>query len=163
MTDLRAFLRRHIEAFLDYEFGPAAEQNVTPPGCRRPVWTPDHTQRLVDHLAANWKPVEGSQQQCIDGPCPYRYCYIHNPAPEGYYAEQDRLHADPGEIAADNAQADAAPTHRAGCAYCSTRFDCGCDSPGARHMCPRCDDAAEESKMAAPTLRPPDRLGRKAP
>lgn len=105
MTDLRAFLRRHIEAFLDYEFGPAAEQNVTPPGCRRPVWTPDHTQRLVDHLAANWKPVE--EVPC-PRPCPYRYCYIHNPAPEGYYAEQDRLHADPGEVAADNAQADAA-------------------------------------------------------
>lgn len=39
-------------------------------------------------------------------------------------------------------------SHRAGCAYCPERFDCSCDNPGQRHMCPRCDDAAEESKMA---------------
>lgn len=38
--------------------------------------------------------------------------------------------------------------HRAGCAYCSARFDCSCDSPGQRHMCPRCDAEAEESKMS---------------
>ncbi len=37
--------------------------------------------------------------------------------------------------------------HRAGCAYCSTRFDCWCDSPGQRHMCDGCDAKAEESKM----------------
>lgn len=40
-----------------------------------------------------------------------------------------------------------AETHRAGCAYCPTKFDCRCGTPGARHMCPRCDDAAEESKV----------------
>ncbi len=38
-------------------------------------------------------------------------------------------------------------THLAGCAYCPTRFDCSCDTPGSRHMCPGCDAAAEESKM----------------
>ena len=38
--------------------------------------------------------------------------------------------------------------HKAGCAYCPTRFDCSCDSPGQRHMCPRCDAEAEESKKA---------------
>lgn len=38
--------------------------------------------------------------------------------------------------------------HRAGCAYCSTRFDCSCNSPGQRHMCPRCDAEAEESKTS---------------
>ncbi len=37
--------------------------------------------------------------------------------------------------------------HRAGCAYCPARFDCSCDSPGSRHMCPRCDAEAEDSKM----------------
>ncbi len=27
---------------------------------------------------------------CEEDPCPYHYCYTHNPAPDGYYAKQDR-------------------------------------------------------------------------
>ncbi len=37
--------------------------------------------------------------------------------------------------------------HMAGCAYCSAKFACACGVPGASHMCPGCDAAAEESKM----------------
>ncbi len=59
----------------------------------------------------------------------------------------------PGDIywySADSKSRDAGRglgRHRAGCAYCPARFDCTCDSPGQRHMCPRCEAEAEESKM----------------
>jgi hypothetical protein len=86
MKDLRAFLRRHIEVFLDHEFG-TGMQNATPRGIRRILWTPEHTARLINHLAGNWAMVEEAQRLQQDGGADT---------------------ADPGEIAADNAQADAA-------------------------------------------------------
>jgi hypothetical protein len=114
MTDLRAFLHRQIEAFLDFEFG-TATQNATPRGVRHAVWTPAHTDRLVAHLAGNWEMVEVAEPK------------VHGDKRHGF---------EPTGLA----------THRAGCAYCPAKFDCTCDNPGQRHMCPRCDDAAEESK-----------------
>lgn len=91
MTDLRAFLRRHIEAFLDHEFGPT--QNMTPSGIRRILWTSDHTNRLVHHLASNWEQAAQSDD----------FIASHQRAMDKAFP-----HADPGEVAADNAQADAA-------------------------------------------------------
>jgi hypothetical protein len=108
MKQLREFLNRQIEVFLNYEFGPGM-QNITPSGIRPIRWEPEHTARLVHHLAGNWEMVEEALR--------------HKAAAES-------------------------TVHHAGCAYCPTRFDCTCDSPGQRHMCPRCDDAAEDSKMS---------------
>ena len=42
--------------------------------------------------------------------------------------------------------------HMAGCTYCSAKFACACGAPRADHMCPGCDAAAEESKMAVGAL-----------
>ncbi len=57
MKQLREFLNRQIEAFLNHEFGPEM-QNMTPTGVRRMLWTPEHTARLAGHLAGNWEMVE---------------------------------------------------------------------------------------------------------
>ncbi len=43
-------------------------------------------------------------------------------------------------------------THLAKCTYCPERFTCSCGRPVQEHMCDRCNDAAEDSKMAAPKL-----------
>lgn len=85
MRQLREFLNQQIEVFLNHEFGPM--QNMTPEGIRRILWEPEHTARLVGHLAGNWEMVEEAQK-LQQGAFPYG---------------PDRF-----EIAHDNAQADAA-------------------------------------------------------
>ncbi len=42
---------------------------------------------------------------------------------------------------------EAVGSHLAKCDYCPERFNCSCGRPGQGHMCPRCDAAAEDSKM----------------
>lgn len=132
MKQLREFLNRQIEVFLNYEFGPGM-QNMTPSGIRPIRWEPEHTARLVHHLAGNWEMVEealrvrqekGKTDTALHGDgqwTPMDERYAADPgevaAPELEDAisrletdERNRRAAQrcPGEAAADNAQADAA-------------------------------------------------------